>query len=59
MTLIDLKEGAALLGWCYESMRRHRAKGELRGLFFQASKRSRPKMILERIEEFKKNRIVD
>lgn len=59
MTLIELKEGAALLGWSYECMRLHRAKGELRGLFYQASKHSRPKMVFERIEEFKKKRIVD
>lgn len=61
MTLIDMKDGAHLLGITYECLRRHRARGDFRGfkLFFKATKRSKTKMVLENIEAFKKSRLVD
>ncbi len=61
MTLIDMKEGAPLLGLTYESMRRQRAKGAFRGakLFFKLGKKSKPKMVLENIQAFQKSRLMD
>ena len=61
MTLIDMKDGAPLLGMTYESLRRHRAMGEFKGakLFYRATKKSPTKMVLENIQAFQKTRLVD